>query len=174
MGLLSSKTYTNWCESRISLNLTKLHQDLSSRVYGQHIAVNIVYHAISDFASESTENRHTPLVLSFHGWTRSGKNHISTLLAESIPSQSVHRYLIPRHFPHREQSDKYEENIPVWIQGNLTKCAINLIIFDEMDKANSGVCNNCLCNNHGLCNINRLRNKKTTAYVITTACVIRN
>ena len=139
MGLLSSKTYTNWCESRISLNLTKLHQDLSGRVYGQHIAVNIVYHAISDFASESTENRHTPLVLSFHGWTGSGKNHISTLLAESIPTQSVHRYLIPWHFPHREQSDKYEENIPAWIQGNLTKCAINLIIFDEMDKANSGV-----------------------------------
>ena len=139
MGLLSTKTYTNWCESRISLNLTKLHVDLSSRVYGQHIAVNIVYHAISDFVSESTESRHTPLVLSFHGWTGSGKNHISTLLAESIPTQSVHRYLIPWHFPHREQSDKYEENIPVWIQGNLTKCAINLIIFDEMDKANSGV-----------------------------------
>ena len=35
------------------------------------------------------------------------------------------------------------------------------------------VCNNCLCNNHGLCNINRLRNKKSTAYVITTACVIK-
>ena len=36
------------------------------------------------------------------------------------------------------------------------------------------VCNNCLCNNHGLCNINCLRNKKSTAYVITTACVIKN
>ena len=42
-------------------------------------------------------------------------------------------------------------------------------------KANQkDVCNNCLCNNHGLCNINRLRNKKSTAYVITTACVIKN
>ena len=35
-------------------------------------------------------------------------------------------------------------------------------------------CNNCLCNNHGLCNVNRLRNKKSTARVITTACVIKN
>ena len=41
---------------------------------------------------------------------------------------------------------------------------------DEMED----VCNNCLCNNHGLCNINRLLNKKSTAYVITTACVIKN
>ena len=37
----------------------------------------------------------------------------------------------------------------------------------------SDVCNNCLCNNHGLYNINRLRSKKSTAYVITTACVIK-
>ena len=52
---------------------------------------------------------------------------------------------------------------------------MRLHILAFMHEGKGGdVCNNCLCNNHGLCNINHLHNKKSTAYVITTACVIRN
>ena len=77
---------------------------LDQDVFGQHIANEIVSkqieaHIINPFPSK-------PLVMSFHGWTGNGKNHVAYLIARSIyrkelQSKFYHHFMATAHFPHQ-------------------------------------------------------------------------
>lgn len=61
----------------------------------------------------SNENPKKPLVLSLHGWTGTGKNFVSKLIAENIykegmDSSFVHVFTSTLHFPHQSQSACYK------------------------------------------------------------------
>lgn len=84
----------------------------------------------------SNENPKKPLVLSLHGWTGTGKNFVSELIAENIfkegmDSKYVHVFTSELHFPHSSQSDTYKVGWQVfnmsfyldWIR------SLNLIVF---------------------------------------------
>lgn len=97
---------------------TGLKTDLENKLFGQHIASRIILKAVSGFMSN--DNPKKPLVLSLHGWTGTGKNFVSELIAENIykegmDSSFVHVFTSEHHFPHSSQIDTYR----VWWKNHL-------------------------------------------------------
>lgn len=62
---------------------TELQRDMKNNFFGQHIATKIVLSALKGHVNR-TGNSKKPLVMSFHGWTGSGKNFISDLIASHM------------------------------------------------------------------------------------------
>ncbi|XP_054612826.1 torsin family 1 isoform X3 [Dunckerocampus dactyliophorus] len=126
----------------IFFNRTGLEASLQTKLFGQHIASHIILKAVSGFMSN--DNPKKPLVLSLHGWTGTGKNYVSSLIAESIykegmDSKFVHVFTSELHFPHASQMDTYKTQLQQWIKGNVSSCAQSMFIFDEMDKMHPGL-----------------------------------
>lgn len=53
------------------------------------------------------------LVLSFHGWTGSGKNFVSKIIVDNIyeygmKSKFVHLFIATHHFPHADKKEHYK------------------------------------------------------------------
>lgn len=91
------------CTDRwISKNVTTLKDNLNQNVFGQHIAIKLLWTALSSHWKK--DNPKKPLVLSLHGWTGSGKNFVSQYVAESMfkngaRSRFVHLFVSELHFP---------------------------------------------------------------------------
>lgn len=93
------------------LIFTGLAFDLENKLFGQHLASRIILKAVSGFMSN--KNPKKPLVLSLHGWTGTGKNFVSELIAnnifkEGMDSKYVHIFTSELHFPHSSQFDTYK------------------------------------------------------------------
>lgn len=100
-------------------SLDKLKNDLSIKLYGQPLASDIVYKAVKSHVVDQDPQK--PLVMSFHGWTGSGKNHVSKIIADnlykkSVKSEFVHVISSPHFFPDHEPS-----SLPVYKVSNLLK-----------------------------------------------------
>ncbi|KAM7368749.1 hypothetical protein PAMP_013057 [Pampus punctatissimus] len=126
----------------ISFNRTGLQADLESKLFGQHVASRIILKAVSGFMNNNNPKK--PLVLSLHGWTGTGKNFVSKLIAENIyvegmGSSFVHVFTSELHFPHASEINTYKSQLQQWIKGNVTNCAQSMFIFDEMDKMHPGL-----------------------------------
>ena len=126
--------------SVFDIDMVKLKHKLEDNVFGQQVAVKAVVKELEKFGQavkEGTSKR--TLVMSFHGWTGVGKNFISRFIAEAFYNNKVTLFSIPWHFPHEAQSEeearKLQRKVKTWIIGNVTKCGVNVFIFDEMDKA---------------------------------------
>ncbi|KAM9307291.1 torsin-1A-like [Pholidichthys leucotaenia] len=135
--------FTECCRPEwIYFNKTGLKHDLDTKLFGQHIASRIILKAVTGFMSN--ENPKKPLVLSLHGWTGTGKNFVSQLIAENIyregmDSSFVHIFTSTLHFPHPSQNATYKAQLQQWIKGNVTNCERSMFIFDEMDKMHPGL-----------------------------------
>ncbi|XP_067303281.1 torsin-1A-like [Pseudorasbora parva] len=121
----------------LSFDPKRLKADLRDSLYGQHIASDIVLKAVSSFMTDSKPNK--PLVLSFHGTSGVGKNHVTKIIARNVykkgeNSKHVHTYISEHHFPHKEKSDLYSAQLKQWIHGNVSRFPSSMFIFDEMDK----------------------------------------
>ncbi|KAF7662193.1 hypothetical protein LDENG_00243590 [Lucifuga dentata] len=131
------------CDAKwITFSATGLKADLDQKLFGQHIASRIILKAVSGFMSN--DNPKKPLVLSLHGWTGTGKNFVSKLVAENIyregmDSSFVHVFTSELHFPHAKEIETYKSQLQQWIKGNVTSCAQSMFIFDEMDKMHPGL-----------------------------------
>ncbi|XP_034403511.1 torsin-1B-like isoform X2 [Cyclopterus lumpus] len=128
----------NW----IAFNATGLQVDLEAKLFGQHIASRIILKAVTGFMAN--DNPKKPLVLSLHGWTGTGKNFVSHMIAnniykEGMDSSFVHMFTAEFHFPHLSQIDTYKAQLQQWIKGNVSNCAQSMFIFDEMDKMHPGL-----------------------------------
>ncbi|XP_040053910.2 torsin-1A isoform X1 [Gasterosteus aculeatus] len=126
----------------IAFNRTGLQLDLQTKLFGQHIASRIILKAVTGFMSN--DNPKKPLVLSLHGWTGTGKNFVSQLIADNIykegmDSSFVHVFTSELHFPHSSHLDTYKSQLQQWIKGNVTNCGRSMFIFDEMDKMQPGL-----------------------------------
>ncbi|GAA6219265.1 torsin-1A-like isoform X2 [Lates japonicus] len=147
VGATLGRTIYNYlhesCDSKwIAFNATGLQVDLENKLFGQHIASRIILKAVNGFMSNSNPKK--PLVLSLHGWTGTGKNFVSQLIAENIyregmDSSFVHVFTSTLHFPHKSQIDTYKSQLQQWIKGNITNCERSMFIFDEMDKMHPGL-----------------------------------
>ncbi|XP_061460101.1 torsin-1A-like isoform X2 [Rhineura floridana] len=92
----------------------------------------------------NNSNPKKPLALSLHGWTGTGKNFVSKIIAESLyegglNSRYVHQFVSTLHFPHRQNITQYKDQLQMWIRGNVSDCARSIFIFDEMDKMHAGL-----------------------------------
>ncbi|XP_029025406.1 torsin-1A-like isoform X2 [Betta splendens] len=143
LGRMILNYFRESCDSKwIAFNLTGLETDLENKLFGQHIASRIILKAVSGFMGN--ENPKKPLVLSLHGWTGTGKNFVSKLIAENIykegmDSSFVHVFTSTLHFPHPSQYLTYKSQLQQWIKGNVSNCERSMFIFDEMDKMHPGL-----------------------------------
>jgi len=117
-------------------NLTLLKSSLDGNLFGQHIAKSVITSALSRCWKSQPDKA---LVMSFHGWTGSGKNFVAKFIAESlfrrgIKSNHVHIYVSTVHFHDERKVSEYQQNLRDWILGNVTRCSDAIFIFDEVDK----------------------------------------
>ena len=122
--------------------MSLLEESLEENLFGQHLVTSLVTRTVRAHVRKKDPRK--ALVMSFHGWTGSGKNFVSKFIAESLfklgmNSNYVHLFISTLHFPNREQTDIYKLNIQDWIRGNLTTCEQSLFIFDEIDKMPAGM-----------------------------------
>ncbi|XP_072020426.1 torsin-1A-like [Amphiura filiformis] len=85
-----------------------------------------------------------PLVLSFHGTTGTGKNHVSRLIAESIykkglESQYVHLKIPTKDYPYESELKAYKETLQNEIQSSVSQCPRQLFILDEVENFPAGL-----------------------------------
>ncbi|XP_068012111.1 torsin-1B-like isoform X3 [Melanerpes formicivorus] len=130
------------CHVNNTLNYSALKVQLESRLFGQHLARDVVLKAVQGFSTNP--GRKKPLALSLHGWAGTGKNFLSQLLVEHIHpaglrSKFVHLFLPTLHFPHDSQVKLYKDQLQAWIRGNVSACPHSVFIFDEMDKMHPGL-----------------------------------
>ncbi|XP_071448571.1 torsin-1A-like [Hetaerina americana] len=114
-------------------NLTKLLKD---KLFGQHIAASLLVEALS---SHRTHKSQKALGIGLHGWTGTGKNYVSEMIAESLYKQGmrsplVHVFAGRASFPDGDEVKKYRKDLLTWIRGNVSDCGHTLFIFDECDK----------------------------------------
>ncbi|XP_069729417.1 torsin-1A-like [Phaenicophaeus curvirostris] len=119
-----------------------LQENLDQRLFGQHLVNKVVVKAVKGFLNNSNSKK--PLALSLHGWTGTGKNFVSRIIAESIynrglQSKYVHQFVATLHFPHAHNINVYKDQLQSWIRGNVSICPRSLFIFDEMDKMHAGL-----------------------------------
>lgn len=93
-----------------------LHDDMKAKLYGQHLAVDVVGKLV-----EGHIHAHHPskaLVLSFHGTTGVGKNYVSTMIADRLykrgmESKFVKLYIATVDFQSKEDVSKYR--VCIWL-----------------------------------------------------------
>ncbi|XP_039717673.1 torsin-1A isoform X2 [Pteropus medius] len=134
--------FTECCGQKRSLSREVLQKDLDSKLFGQHLAKKVILNGVSGFISNPKPKK--PLTLSLHGWTGTGKNFVSKIIAENIyegglNSDYVHLFVATLHFPHASNVTLYKDQLQLWIRGNVSACARSIFIFDEMDKMHAGL-----------------------------------
>jgi hypothetical protein len=92
-------------------NYSRLEQLLGDNLVGQHIAQDMIVRAVRGHQRNRAPSK--PLVLSFHGWTGSGKNFVSQFISDSfyklgLSSQFVHLFIATLHFTDVRQAGKYK------------------------------------------------------------------
>ncbi|XP_063066125.1 torsin-1A-like isoform X2 [Engraulis encrasicolus] len=146
VGYIGNKLYKylyETCDKHwIKFNASNLDLALNKKLFGQHVASRVVLKTVTGYMNNPNPKK--PLVLSLHGWTGTGKNFVSQLIAESIyhegmQSGFVHLFTATAHFPHQKHLEMYKEQLQMWVKGNVTKCPRSMFIFDEMDKMQAGL-----------------------------------
>uniref|UniRef100_A0A0K0DF72 Torsin-like protein n=1 Tax=Angiostrongylus cantonensis TaxID=6313 RepID=A0A0K0DF72_ANGCA len=116
----------------------KLHRDLHELVYGQHLVLDVVENSVrAHWTNELTKK---PLVMSFHGFTGSGKNYVAEIVANStfrngMRSNFVHHIVATSEYPDKHKINEYKVlQLRKRILEAVTRCNRALFIFDEADK----------------------------------------
>ena len=131
-------SFTECCtEKWIAANITGLQPALRRRVFGQHLVTETVLKAIVGHLNNKSPRK--ALALSFNGWTGSGKNFVSKIIAEHIfekgmDSEFVHQIIATHHFPHQSELERYKRRLRSLVSSSVSQCSRSLFIFDEMDK----------------------------------------
>lgn len=101
-----------------------LRLELEEKLFGQHLATEVIVKALTGF--RNNKNPKKPLTLSLHGWAGTGKNFVSQIVAENLhakglKSNFVHLFVSTLHFPHEQQIKLYQAREPcypaLWVPG---------------------------------------------------------
>lgn len=97
--------------SVLGLAPAALKLDLEEKLFGQHLATEVILKALTGF--KNNKNPKKPLTLSLHGWAGTGKNFVSQIVAENLHSKGlkskfVHLFVSTLHFPHEQQIKLYQ------------------------------------------------------------------
>ena len=126
----------------IAPNFTGLQSTLRRRVYGQHLVTETVLKTVVGHLNNKSPSK--ALALSFNGWTGSGKNFVSKIIAEHIfregmESKFVHQVIATHDYPHKSYVEFYKRKLKSFVIGSASQCSRSLFIFDEMDKMPVGL-----------------------------------
>ncbi|KAG8517151.1 Torsin-3A [Galemys pyrenaicus] len=138
-------TFQDCCDHgdcRISNNFSGLEADLKERLHGQHLAGELVLKTVRGYLDLPRPDK--ALVLSFHGWSGTGKNFVARMLAENLyrdglSSDCVQVFIATLHFPHPKYVDLYKEKLTDQIRKTQEYCRQTLFIFDEAEKLHPGL-----------------------------------
>ena len=125
-----------------SPNITGLQSSLRRRVFGQHLVTETVLKAVAGHLNNKSPSK--ALALSFNGWTGSGKNFVSKIVAQHIfkrgmESSFVHQIIATHDFPHQSDVEFYKRQLRNRVAKAVSDCPRSLFIFDEMDKMPTGL-----------------------------------
>ncbi|XP_067948856.1 torsin-1A-like [Watersipora subatra] len=125
----------------LQLQHQKLRKDLETKVYGQHLAIDSVVKTIRAHLRRPSQKA---LALSFQGSTGTGKNLVSSIIAQNLydrgmRSEYVHVLTAAKHFTRKERAAYYKDQIQQWVEGSVSSCPRQLFIFDEVDKMPDGL-----------------------------------
>lgn len=143
-GYLSKDTlmcYYECCHDRSSnkwINYEPAFTELERKLFGQHIAVELVKRSIRQHLKNDKPPK--ALVLSFHGYTGVGKNYLSKLVARAIyrqygndeTSKFVHTLVATHFLSENANADRYR--LKTMIENGISNCERSLFIIDEVDK----------------------------------------
>ncbi|XP_078490864.1 torsin-1A-like [Ciona intestinalis] len=129
-------------EHYIKPNMAGLQHDLSTKLYGQHLVEQTVYRAVKHHLVNPNPSK--ALVMSFHGWTGSGKNYVAQMIVKNLyvknlQSSFVHVFNAEVHFKHQDKVGIYKDQLQSWLHGNVSKCGRSIFIFDETDHMPMGL-----------------------------------
>ncbi|XP_077140522.1 torsin-1A-like [Ranitomeya variabilis] len=141
-GYLYCGHLVEFCQVDKPFNSTALEDDLTEKLFGQHLAHEIIYKSVTSYMSN--ENPRKPLALLLYGSTGTGKNLVTKIITENVydlgeESKFVHLFVSTLHFPHDSLIALYKDQLQSWIRGNTSKCARSIFIFDEMEKLHPGL-----------------------------------
>uniref|UniRef100_A0A8C5LFE3 Torsin family 1, member B n=1 Tax=Jaculus jaculus TaxID=51337 RepID=A0A8C5LFE3_JACJA len=85
--------FAECCGAERPLNASALKLDLEEKLFGQHLATEVILKAVTGF--RNNKNPKKPLTLSLHGWAGTGKNFVSQIVA-----QNLHPKGLKSHFVH--------------------------------------------------------------------------
>ncbi|XP_026709816.1 torsin-3A [Athene cunicularia] len=129
-------------DCRIINDLTGLEADLNEQLHGQHLAKEVVVQAVQRFLQSPRPEK--ALVLSFHGWSGTGKNFVARMVAshlyrDGLKSECVRVFISLLHFPHHKYVDLYKAQLKKQISETVQLCRQSLFIFDEAEKLHFGL-----------------------------------
>ncbi|OXB53560.1 hypothetical protein ASZ78_001408 [Callipepla squamata] len=113
------------CETgdcRIINNVTGLELDLHRQLHGQHLAKETIIRALRGFLRSPQPQK--ALVLSFHGWSGTGKNFVARMVAAHLYRDGL-----------KSECVQLEKQISETVQ----LCRQSLFIFDEAEKLHVGL-----------------------------------
>ncbi len=75
------------------------------------------------------------------GWTGVGKDFATSVLADHIRTKkrTVHKFIVPLHFYANGPGASISQLVQEWMFRNLSSCAVNLIVVDELEQASDEV-----------------------------------
>uniref|UniRef100_A0A915JY29 Torsin-1B n=1 Tax=Romanomermis culicivorax TaxID=13658 RepID=A0A915JY29_ROMCU len=142
--ILQSKNqmFNNASDFLFSPSISGLKEDLKRKLYGQHLVIETVARALK--AHVNAENPSKALVFSFHGWTGSGKNYVSEIVAQNFylkgkSSQYVKLYLPDLHLYESNLTRFLAADLQTIIRTTVSACPRSLFLFDEVDKVPSDI-----------------------------------
>ncbi|XP_010140608.1 PREDICTED: torsin-3A, partial [Buceros rhinoceros silvestris] len=129
-------------DCRIVNNITGLEADLNGQLHGQHLAKEVVMRTVQEFLQSPRPEK--ALVLSFHGWSGTGKNFVARMVAshlfrDGLKSECVRVFISLFHFPHRKYVDSYKAQLKKTISETVRFCKQSMFIFDEAEKLHFGL-----------------------------------
>lgn len=135
--------YRECClDDRIPFDILQLRENLSNRLYGQHIIEEKLFQAVASHYKEVKKSQ-KPLVMSFHGTQGTGKNFVSNLVAEAVFEKGTgSQYYHVFHGSQYGDKDRvhfYQEQIKKEIFESIDKCGYSIFVFDEVDKMPAGI-----------------------------------
>ena len=128
----------NWLMSDIKGIQTSLNEEL----FGQHLVGEIVSEAVKSHFNQ--KNPKKPLVLSFHGYTGTGKTFVSDIIAKHLfkkgpNSKFVKKRISTLHYREKSKLQEYQTELKALIESSTKNCNRSLFIFDEVDKMPEGI-----------------------------------
>ncbi|XP_065669628.1 torsin-1A-like [Hydra vulgaris] len=126
----------------INHNVSGIQDSLKEKLFGQHLVIKMVGKTVESHSKIKTPKK--PLVMSFQGWTGSGKSFVSDIVAQhlyknGLNSKFVHKKIAAIHYKHKSDLEKYKIELTNFIETNTKKCERSLFIFDEVDKFPEGL-----------------------------------
>ena len=104
---------SEYCDSPywVLNNVTKFEDSFDKHVFGQHIVKEMVSKQLRAHLRDNCPQK--ALVLSFHGWTGTGKNYVAKFIAESLfkkglKSDFVKIFISTVNFPDHSKVDIYK------------------------------------------------------------------